>query len=406
MAQASGVFKQVAIKEETSYGVLPTVATGAQLLRRIDASFNLTKDSYESTEIRADLQTADFRHGVRRVAGTLNGELSPGSYAPYLAAIVKRDFAAVSPITGASITVAGSAPTYTVTRAAGSFLTDGIKVGQVVRLSAGSFNASNLNKNLFVTGVTALVLTVLVLNGSELVTEGPIASATVSVPGKTTFIPLTGHTNKSFSVEEWYSDIARSETFVGCKFSKASVQLPPTGMSTIGLDVVGKDHGQTPGSSRYFTSPTSASSSGVFASVNGVLRVGGQTLASVTGLNFDIEAMFSGDPVVGANTVPTQFAGRVKVTGQFTAYFEDGVLPAAFFGETEMSLQVALTTTGDAAAEFISFSMSRVKLGGADKADGDGGVVRTFPFTALLNASGGAGTANEATTIAIQDSLA
>ena len=98
MAQASGVFKQVAIKEETSYGVLPTVATGAQLLRRVDASFNLTKDTYESSEIRADLQTADMRHGVSRVAGTLNGELSPGSYSPYLAAVLKRDFAAVTSI--------------------------------------------------------------------------------------------------------------------------------------------------------------------------------------------------------------------------------------------------------------------------------------------------------------------
>ncbi len=406
MAQASGVYKQVAIKEETTYGVLPTVATGAQLLRRVDASFNLTKDSYESSEIRADLQTADFRHGVRRVAGTLNGELSPGSYAPYLAAVLKREFASVTSVTGASVTVAGTAPNYTITRAAGSFLTDGIKVGQVVRLSAGTFNAANLNKNLFVTAVTALALTVLVLNGSTLVAEGPIASATVSVPGKTSYIPLTGHTDKSFSIEEWYADIARSETFSGCKFSKASIQLPPTGMSSIGLDVVGKDHGQTPSSTRYFTSPVAASSSGVFASVNGVLRVGGQTLASVTGLNFDIEAMFSGDPVVGANTVPTQFAGRVKVSGQFTAYFEDGVLPAAFFAESELGLQVALTASNDANSEFMSFSMSRVKLGGADKNDSDGGVVRTYSFTALLNTAGGAGTANEASTIAIQDSLA
>jgi hypothetical protein len=405
MPQASGVFKQVAIKEEVTYGVLPT-ASGAQLLRRVDASFNLTKDVYESAEIRADLQTSDMRHGVRRVAGTINGELSPGSYAPYLAALVKREFATVTSITAASITVGGTAPAYTITRAAGSFLTDNIKIGHVVRLSAGVFNAANLNKNLFVTGVSALVLNVVVLNGTALVAEGPIASATILIPGKTTFIPLTGHTDKSFSVEEWFADIARSETFSGCKFNKASIQLPPTGMSTIALDVAGLDHGQAPSSTRYFTSPTAASSSGIFASVNGVLRVGGQTLASVTGLNFDIESAFTGDPVVGSNTVPTQFAGRVKVSGQFTAYFEDGVLPAAFFGETELGLQVALTTSGAANADFISFSMSRVKLGGADKNDSEGGVVRTYNFTALLNSAGGSGTANDASTIAIQDSLA
>lgn len=114
MAQASGVFKQVSIKEETTYGLLPAVATGAQLLRRTDASFNLNKDTYESGEIRTDLQTADFRHGVRKVAGSLKGELSPGSYSTYLGAILKRDFAAVTSVSGASITVGGTAPNYTV----------------------------------------------------------------------------------------------------------------------------------------------------------------------------------------------------------------------------------------------------------------------------------------------------
>lgn len=405
MGQASGVFKQIAIKEEATYGVLPS-ASGAQLLRRTDATFNLSKDTYESNEIRTDLQTADMRHGVRRVAGTLNGELSPGSYAAYIAALFKREFAAVTALTALSLTVAGSGPTYTLTRAAGSFLTSGLKVGQVIRLTAGTFNAANLNKNLFIVALTATEATVIVLNGSALVAEGPITAATITVPGKTTYVPVSGHTDKSFSVEEWYSDISRSEVFSGCKFTKASIQLPPSGMATLGLDVAGKDFGQAPGSTRYFTSPTALSSSGVVAAVNGVLRIGGVTLASVTGLNFDVEASFSGDPVVGSNVVPTQFAGRVKVSGQFTAYFEDGVLPAAFFDEAELGIQVAMTTSNDAAADFVSFSMSRVKLGGADKADGDGGVVRTFPFTALLNTNGGSGTAHEQSTIAMQDSLA
>ena len=405
MANASGVLKQIAIKEETTYGTLPT-ASGAQLLRRVDASFNLTKDTYESNEIRPDLQTADMRHGVRRVSGKLNGELSPGSYAAYLGALLKRDFAAVTALTALSLTIAGSGPTYTVTRASGSFLTSGLKIGQVVRLTAGTFTAGNLNKNLFIVDMTATVLTVIVLNGTALTAEGPIATATITVPGKTTYVPTSGHTDKSYSIEEWYSEISRSETFAGCKFTKASFQLPPSGMATIGLDVVGKDLGQAPASTRYFTSPTAVSSSGVVAAVNGVLRVGGVTMATVTGLNFDVDAAFSGDPVVGSNVVPTQFAGRVKVTGQFTAYFADGVLPAAFYDETELGIQVALTTSNDAAAEFLSFSLSRVKVGGADKSDGEGGVVRTFPFTALLNGSGGTGTAHEASTIAIQDSLA
>jgi hypothetical protein len=96
---------------------------------------------------------------------------------------VRRAFAAVAAITGLSITIAGSGPTYTVTRAAGSWLTDGVKVGQVGRLTAGSFNAANLNKNLVIC-VTATVLTVMPVNGVALVAEGPIAAATWTPPAR------------------------------------------------------------------------------------------------------------------------------------------------------------------------------------------------------------------------------
>jgi hypothetical protein len=68
---------------------------------------------------------------------------------------VRRAFTSVTAITGISITIAGAGPTYTVTRSAGSWLTDGIKFGQCGRLTAGAFNAANLNKNLAVISLTA-----------------------------------------------------------------------------------------------------------------------------------------------------------------------------------------------------------------------------------------------------------
>ena len=176
MPAASGVFKQLTYKTELTYGTAPA-ASGAQSLRRVTSDLNVTKDTYQSNEIRTDQQMQDMRHGVRRVAGTINGELSPGTYADFMAAALRRDFAAMAALTGLSITIAGSGP-YTLTRSAGDFLASGIKKGDIVRLTAGSFNAANLNKNLLVTAMTSTVLTVRVLNGSALVTEGPIASAT------------------------------------------------------------------------------------------------------------------------------------------------------------------------------------------------------------------------------------
>lgn len=403
MAIASGVFKQLAYKVESTWGTAPS-SSGAQALRRTSSTLDLAKETYQSAEIRPDLQLSDFRHGVRTVQGRISGDLSPGTHDDFIAAILKRDFAAVSAITGASITIAGAGPSYTVTRAAGSFLTDGVKVGDVIRLTAGSFNAANLNKNLFVVSLTATVATVIVLNGSSLTAEGPVASATVSVVGKKTYVPTSGHTDKSFSIEHWFSDISQSELFTGCKATACAINLPPSGIATVDWDFMGKD--VTTATSQYFGSPTAATSTGSLAAVNGVVRIGNTTVATLTGLTLNIAAGFTGEAVVGANTRPVMAPGRVLVTGQATCYFEDATYRDAFLNETEISLMAAFTSDNTAAADFVSFVLPRVKFGGSSKDDGEKGIVQTIPFQALLNNAGGAGTATEKTTLVVQDSQA
>jgi len=69
MAVAKGVSKKVAYKKESSWGTLAG-ASGAKYIRRVTSNFNLTKDTYESAEIRTDFQTADMRHGIRSVNGS------------------------------------------------------------------------------------------------------------------------------------------------------------------------------------------------------------------------------------------------------------------------------------------------------------------------------------------------
>lgn len=403
MAIASGVFKQLAYKAETTWGTVPAAAS-AQAMRRTTSSLDLTKETYQSNEIRTDLQLNDFRHGVRGVSGKISADLSPGTHKDFMAAILKRDYAAVSAISGASITIAGTGPTYTVTRAAGSYLTDGVKVGDVIRLSVGTFNAANLNKNLMVVSLTATVATVVVLNGSALVAEGPIASATVSVAGKKTYIPATGHTDKSFSIEHWFSDISQSEVFSGCKPTACNIALPPSGIATVDWDFMGKD--VTTAAAQYFTSPTAATTTGSLASVNGVVRIGSTTVATLTGLSLSIAANFSGDAVVGSNTKPVMSPGRVLVTGQATCYFEDATFRDVFVNETETSILCAFTSDNTAAADFVSFALPRVKFGGASKDDGEKGIVQTIPFQALYNSAGGTGIATEKTTLSVQDSQA
>ena len=162
MTIAKGVSNIVAYKKEATWGTLAGAADAKQI-RRVTANFNLTKEAYESNEIRTDYQVADMRHGVRTAEGSLNGELSPRTYSDFMASVVAKDFTSVSSLTGLSVTISAAGDLWTVARAAGSFLTDGIKVGQVVRQTGGTLDAANVAKNLLVAAVSALSLTVVVV---------------------------------------------------------------------------------------------------------------------------------------------------------------------------------------------------------------------------------------------------
>jgi hypothetical protein len=381
MPIASGIAKQVRYKKEATFGVAPG-ATLAQLLRRVESNLNLEKDTYSSNELRSDYQISDFRHGMRKSNGTIKGEFSAKTYADFIGSALRRDFAAVTPVTGASVTIAlgslvNGVQQYTITRAAGSFLTDGVKSGDVVRLSVGTLNVANINKNFFVISLTATVLTGIPLNGVAMVAEGPIASTTITVIGKKTFVPTTGHTDQSYAIEHWFADAALSELYLGCKVSSLDISLPPSGMATIDVGLMGAG-GLTTNTSAYYTSPAALTTTGIMAAVNGVR----------------------------SNSMPAIFPGRVNVTGQFSAYFENATFRDYFLNETEVGLSIALTADNSATSDVLSITMPRIKLGSASRSDGEKGIVVTADFQALFNGAGGAGATSEQTTISIQDSAA
>jgi hypothetical protein len=119
-----------------------------------------------------------------------------------------------------------------------------------------------------------------------------------------------------------------------------------------------------------------------------------------------VDGGYSGDPVVGSNFMPGIFPGRVNVTGQFTAYFENATFRDAFLNETELALSALLTSDNAAAANFLAFNLPRIKLGSAGRSDGEKGLILTANFQALYNGSGGTGISSEATTLSVQDSAA
>lgn len=383
MAKAKGVSKRLSYKKESTFGVLAG-DTGATQMRRVTGDFVLKRDSYESAELRFDHMTSDMRLGSRSATGSINGELSPGSYSDFIGSVLAKDFIAGASATAQSITITAVGSNFTLTRATGSFLTDSFKVGTVVRLTGVGLNTANASNNLLIVSVAATVLTVIALSNVTPVAEGPIASVAVTTVGKQTFVPKTGHTDDSYSVEQWFSDIAQSEVYTGMKVGGVAISLPATGLVTSNFTFMGKDLTKT-GTSAYFTDPTAANTKGIFAAVNGALVVNGQDVACITSMDFNVERAMEPTVCLGTNSASDIFAGKIKITGNLSAYFEDGSIRDYFANETKVSLVVAMTTTEDKNSDVITFVIPFAKLSSFESKDAELGIIQTAAFTALLN---------------------
>jgi hypothetical protein len=352
MTVAQGVSKQLAYKKQTAKGSAAS-GSGGQLLRRETATFSKKRDTYSANEITSHQQHTGDTHGIAASDATINGLLSPGTYKDLLASLLRKDMTATSDITGLSITVAGTGP-YTLTDASATFLTDGIKNGDVVRLTAGSFAAGNDNNNLLVTAATETQLTVIVVNGSDMTAEGPIASATLSVPGKKTRAPTSGHTNDYYTFEEWYSDISKSHTWPDAQVAKADIGLPSTGNATINFNLMGLGQ-RTKGASQVLTSPTAETSTAILAAIRGVVMVGGTQYVTVTSAQVSIDGgMSAGEAVIGSNYRTDNQRGTMKVSGTLTILYEDDTVGDIFDNEGATSLVLLSAEDASEDAEFVT----------------------------------------------------
>lgn len=401
MAQAQGIYTQVAYAKQTAKGTEKT-GSGGQLLRRETITLNTQKDTFNANEITSHQQYTGDSYGVKRQAGNINGLLSPSTYSDFFGSLLRADFAATSSISSLSLTIAADSGNYTITRASGSFLS-AVYVGDVIRLAGASLDAANVAKNLLVLGVTATVLTVRVINGTAMTAEGPIASCTVSFPGQTSAAATSSHTNDYYTFEQWFSDISVSRRKYDVQIGSAQVSLPSTGNASVSFPLLGLNNSQ--GTSQSLTSPTAETDTDVLAGVNGMLVIGGSVVAIATSLSLTIDGQLSyGEATIASKVIGDIVKGDLRVTGQFSALLEDDTLFDYFDDETPISLIMVVTGDNTAAADFVSLVVPRVKLTAADNDDGKKQIVQSFGFSGEYNGSGGTGTANRNSIIAIQDS--
>lgn len=401
MTIASGIKKVTSWKKQTALGSASS-GTGGKAARRTSSTFKADRDTFASNEMSTHKQSTGVSYGLQKADGNIAGELSAGTFSDFIGSILEKDFATGVNSTALTLTYGGSSNAWTATRATGSFLTDGFKIGDVVRASAGSVTANN-TRNFLITSVVALVITFRALDGAA-VTSGSSTTTTLTVTGKKTHAPTTGHVTDYYTVEEWYSDISKSETYNDCRVSQVAINLPATGNGTITTDFIGLS--RTKGTSQVLTTPTTTTTP-IMAASNGAILINGTAQSIATSINFTISnSAQSAGAVIGSNTAQDVTSGRIMVSGTFTAQFDSTTLSDLYDAETVTSINVVVLGDATGSSAFKAFSMPAVKLTSDAADDGEKSIVRTYAFTAQYNSTGGTGVATEQTILSVQDSAA
>ena len=379
--------------------------TGGKTLRRVSSTLELAKNTYSSNEIRADRQIADFRHGTRHAQGKIAGELSPSSYFDLFEATHRDTRVGPVALTHTQYTsIAASASASTLTLGSGDAVALGLTAGDIIRLS-GSGTTANNGVNFTIVSIGGAGNTVLTVSPPPADMSSDTAVG-ITRPGYSTIVPATGQVSRKFAFEIYGSDIDVSRLFTECRLSGYTLALPATGLSTCDFDVMGRDmQVLTADAAPFFAAPAAASTTGVCASVNGILVLGGIAQCVVTGVNLAMTLTPTAADVVGQNFPAEIFLGRANCTGTLTAYFQDGVIVSDFLNESEVGLMVTLDASSAAGADAISLYMPRIKLSSASVAiTGEAGQILTAPFQALLYNGSAPGV--PATTIRIVDTAA
>lgn len=393
---ATGVAKRISLVEEVTFGVSPV--SGSKYLRRVSSDLTLNKDAYESQEILPSQQLRDARHGVRRPQGTFSGQLSPGSFNDFWQGLLRNTLATGAIMATVNLTLSTVAGTLVI---ASGFFAGGLKKEDVIRISgAGAPNTALNGVNLRINGLTDTTITTRDLPTTGL-TAGTLTGVTITVVGKKIIIPAAGQVYKSYSIEHWFSDVAQSELFVGCRFGQTTISMPPTGLVTFNSQITGRD--QILSTAQQLTSPTGPTSSSSLAAVNGSLSVNNVDVGTITGLTISIVPAMEAPPVVGSNLVPWIFQGQLRVNGSFTVLFTDQTMANIFVNETVVGLSVLLTMGAGASPDFMRITLPALKAMSNQKSDGPMSLVQSMNFTALENVTD---TAADLTTIVMQDSLA
>lgn len=380
MTLQSGKNVQVALKRQSALGTPASGASAIGLNINPGQGLKLTKAVINSNAVRKDGQTKRGRHGSRSGDCSYAIELGVGMLDDIIEAAMRGTWTASATITQSAMTSV-TTTTSTIVAAAGSWLTQGVRRGDMIKLASFT-DAANNGKWFRVVAVTATTITVpansLVLNATP--------DTTFSVVVAKTLTNGTTPVERYYTMEEFGLDISKGLLGTDFKVCKLELSIQPDANIVLtatfkGLDVAEQD------TTANFSNPV-YSTSLPLVMVDGTIRVNGVDYSVLTGFTLTWDMGGSTTPTL-SKTSPDVNLSNAKPSGSFTALLADMVFFAAFRAETQVDFFIVMSENEADPADFISVYVGNAVLDGADAPIGDDGAMPvTVPWRAGIDEGG------------------
>lgn len=382
MADQLGANFTVDVKVEASYGVAPT-NTGATRMRILDSpGLDTQMAEIQSGERRSDLLDTLPRMGSRQSPGSFNCEMIVGAHDMWYEAVMRTTWVPAVTITQATagLTSIATPTTSTIVATAGSWLTAGVRRGDVVRLT--NFNtAANNSINLRVKSVSALTLTVY---GTPLTVDAANDTTfTLTILKKLTQ-PVTP-VRRSFYVEQRYVDTDGSELFAGVRYTGLRITGSPDGMALASFTALGgKPKTIVTGvSSPFYTSPTVPTGepltfADAFLSIDGT-----DYLLDAFDLNLEIAASARRQIGSGSTAGGAVDDSKQRLSGSFQIPRTDLARVTQYLAETPGELHVLLVEPESEPRDCHWIYVPNIRLTGVSaQLGGDGAMAESVNWRA------------------------
>lgn len=249
---------RVALIEEATYGVTPG-AGNFSTMRYTSEALSGTPETTESQQIRVDRQSSGQVVTGLTVGGETNHEIAKDAVLDGL--IESAMYSTFSNPSAVSVDLDIDESARTLTRAAGSFITDGVVVGDVIELD--SFTNTENNVNVMALQVTATVIT---YGGPDGMVDENGSGTTFKIADKIAI----GTTKKSYSMEKAFDDLTtKAINYRGMIASQMALSFTYGEIATMNFTFQGNDYATADQASEFMTDGRTIDPAATTNSMNG-----------------------------------------------------------------------------------------------------------------------------------------